>query len=395
MAAWAHGFDSDLAPRWAGPPRWPGLWIPVIVSLAIQVAPLFFLLRFNTRLPTLDSPGEFLLAVGILSIGPIALIAARRFPGPVVAIVAAAAALAILYGGEDWPPYVSLGFAIIAAIVGSARIWAWVSVAIAWVTTLVVALSFGTSWAPVRITGVTLGILVFFGIGEAIRGRREHFEEFRRQATQRRLSAEQAERVRLARELHDVLAHSLSQINVQAGVGLHLMASQPEKAADALANIKLTSKTALDEVRSVLGILRADGNPDAPLVPEPDLSRLAGLAASVTQQGVAVTMEEDLTTIPPAAIQLAIFRIAQESLTNVVRHAQATSATVTLHEDHGEYVLTISDNGTAAPSGTEPGRGLLGMRERAELYGGAFRAERRAQGGFEVEARFPIPEARA
>jgi hypothetical protein len=126
----------------------------------------------------------------------------------------------------------------------------------------------------------------------------------------------QAERVRIARELHDVLAHSLSQINVQAGVGLHLMDKQPEKAAAALASIKETSKTALDEVRSVLGVLRAEGgaDPSAPLVPEPDLARLAGLAASVTSQGIDVSLDNRFGAVPQA-VQLAVYRIVQESLT--------------------------------------------------------------------------------
>jgi signal transduction histidine kinase len=204
----------------------------------------------------------------------------------------------------------------------------------------------------------------------------------------------QAERVRLARELHDVLAHSLSQINVQAGVGLHLMESQPQKAADALASIKLTSKTALDEVRSVLGILRSDGDPDAPLVPEPDLARLPGLAASVTEQGVAVTISDGIGAPPPAATQLAIYRIVQESLTNVLRHAHATAATVTLAETGGDYVVAIADDGTGTGQGDGSGRGLLGMRERAELLGGTFSADRRTGGGFEVRVRIPMKEAR-
>ena len=132
-----------------------------------------------------------------------------------------------------------------------------------------------------------------------------------------------------------MLAHSLSQINVQAGVGLHLMDKQPQQAAAALASIKEVSKTALDEVRSVLGILRSEdgADPGAPLVPEPDLSRLPGLAASVTAQGVTVELQNSLTAPPPAAAQLAIYRIVQESLTNVVRHAQATRATVSISAD--------------------------------------------------------------
>ncbi|HEU4849264.1 MAG TPA: sensor histidine kinase [Terrimesophilobacter sp.] len=385
----SHGYGR----RGTGPPRWVALWVPVIVSFAIQVLPVLLPRRFGPVLAPIAHPREFAFALLIMTVGPLALIAARRFPGPVVAVTAAGASIAMLFGGQDWPPYIALGFAIVSAIVRGARMWAWISVGAAWLTTLVWALAIGVAWHPLRIAGVTLGILIVFGIGEGLRTRREQFAEYRRIAAERRSSELQAERVRLARELHDVLAHSLSQINVQAGVGLHLMESQPQKAADALASIKLTSKTALDEVRSVLGILRSDGNPDAPLVPEPDLSRLPGLAASVTSQGVTVALDDSLTEPPPAATQLAIYRIVQESLTNVLRHAKATAATVRIAEDGGEYVVTVVDDGTAAgASGPADGdgRGLLGMRERAELLGGSFQAGRGPGGGFRVEARIPM-----
>ena len=226
---------------------------------------------------------------------------------------------------------------------------------------------------PSSIAGTTLGILIVMGIGEGIRNRRERILEYRSRAEQRKQSEVQAERMRIARELHDVLAHSLSQINVQAGVGLHLMDKQPQQAAAALASIKEVSKTALDEVRSVLGILRSEdgADPSAPLVPEPDLSRLPGLAASVTAQGVAVELQNSLTAPPPAAVQLAIYRIVQESLTNVVRHAQATRATVSVSAADGSYRVQVADNGTGAGN-RGLGRGLTGMRERAELLGGTL-----------------------
>ena len=179
-----------------------------------------------------------------------------------------------------------------------ARIWAWISIAVCWIVSITFAGVLGREeWTPFRIAGTTLGILIVFGIGESIRTRRDRASEFRRLATERRQSAVQGERVRIARELHDVLAHSLSQINVQAGVGLHLMEKQPEKAADALASIKETSKTALDEVRSVLGMLRAEGgtSADAPLVPEPDLDRLPSLVEASSRDELEVRLDDRLT----------------------------------------------------------------------------------------------------
>lgn len=391
---YTHGYQRYLRghQRWRRHSRGVTLWLPVVVSFLFQVVPV--LIPRGYWLGTSDGyTGVWLLGLIIMLIGPVALVAARRFPGPVVAVVALASTLSVVVGGQDLPPYVALGFAVVSAIVRGARIWAWVSVGVTWALSLWLIVSIGTQWYPFRIAAVTLAILVLFGIGEAIRNRREHLEEYAKDLAQRQQSEVQAERVRIARELHDVLAHSLSQINVQAGVGLHLMDSQPDQARQALASIKLASKSALDEVRSVLGALRSgEGtDPSAPLVPEPDLTRLSGLVESFSSQGIAVSVSNALTTAPPAAIQLALYRIIQESLTNVGRHAQATAATVELHEADGFYAVTITDNGAAHGVAVEVGRGLMGMRERAELLGGTFDAGR-GDSGFTVRATIPMKE---
>ena len=363
------------------------LVIPFIVSLLLQVpAAVFWAVR---------GPGHFdWISIVLALLGPLALLFRRRYPGPVVAFVAAAACADFFLSNQNGgPPFVALAFAIILAIRGGARLWAWIAVGTAWVGTVTAGLLLGVNWQPARIAITTLGILVTFGIGEGMRTRRENYEEFRRVVAQRKQSEVQAERVRIARELHDVLAHSLSQINVQAGVGLHLMDKQPEKAAQALASIKETSKTALDEVRSVLGVLRAEGgqDPSAPLVPEPDLSRLPGLVASVTSQGVEVSLTTDVTDAPKA-VQLAVYRIVQESLTNVVRHAKATRATVSVSADAGEYVVVVDDNGKGLTDASTGGRGLLGMHERAELLGGTLTTGASPLGGLQVTARIPVKE---
>ena len=224
--------------------------------------------------------------------------------------------------------------------------------------------------------------------------RREHFQSLRRSAQSRRLDAEQRERVRIARELHDVLGHSLSQINVQAGVGLHLIDTQPEKAAEALASIKATSKNALDEVRMVLGILRSDGAGEsaAPLAPEPDLAGIPALIETFRNQGMDVTYVNalDAESAAPAATQLALYRICQEALTNVLRHAGSSAASVFIGVDQSGYLLSVTDDGPALHRAIIPGGGLLGMRERAELLGGSLRYGAGANGGFQVEARIPL-----
>ncbi|MDJ0335373.1 sensor histidine kinase [Salinibacterium sp. G-O1] len=363
------------------------LLMPVILSLLVQLpANLFWLAQYRSVAAW--------ISVGLAVLGPLALLLIRRHPGPVVAFVSLAACLDFvlserMQGGQ----FLALAFAIILSIARGARIWAWISVGVGWVGTITVGLLTGTDWHPARIAVTTLGILITFGIGEGLRSRREHIVEFRREQLQRQQTEVQAERVRIARELHDVLAHSLSQINVQAGVGLHLMEKQPAKAAEALASIKETSKTALDEVRSVLGLLRAEAgqDPSAPLVPEPDLSRLAGLVASVSSQGVDVTLDSNVTEAPKAA-QLAIYRIVQESLTNVVRHAQASSVHVRVAADDHDYVVTVGDDGRGMSESPVSGRGLLGMRERAELLGGSLDVGTAPGGGTLITARIPHTE---
>ncbi len=366
-------------------PPWATLWLPVVISLVVHLLGAMWTIRATGFDP---------LVVGIALVGPLALVGARRFPGPVVAVVAGAALADLFLTPHGGPPYFALAFAVVGAIVRGARVWAWVSVGVCWLVGIALAIWWPVAaWTPGRIAGTTLGILVVFGVGEAMRTRRERLAEFRRLASQREQSEVQAERVRIARELHDVLAHSLSQINVQAGVGLHLMERQPDKAAEALASIKETSKTALDEVRAVLGALRADGPADAPLVPEPGLDRLPALVAGI--RGVDVTLDDRIDGAPKP-VQLALYRIVQESLTNVTRHANARTAAVRLWADESDFHVEIVDDGVgpAAPASETGGRGLLGMRERAELLGGRLTAgpahpDASRGGGYRVAATIP------
>jgi signal transduction histidine kinase len=405
----AHGWWSEHPPEWHAPwwdpeaesrrfnrrsSRSFRLLAPVILSLLVQLPTVF--VHWRAGQPPMfvrwASPMEFALEIGIALIGPLALLGARRFPGPVVAIVAVAASIDLLRAeGADGPPYIALAFAIGSAIIRDARVWAWVTIAASWIGTLAIAYTLGLAWQPWRVAGITIGILLVVGLAEGVRTRRMNIADGARRVAARRQNEVQAERVRIARELHDVLAHSLSQINVQAGVALHLIDKQPSKARDALSSIKDTSKTALDEVRSVLGVLRAEGGPDAPLVPEPDLSRLPRLAESTIAQGVDVQLETSVTDVSKP-IQLALYRIVQESLTNIVRHAAASRATVTLREVGDTYELVVSDDGAGAKASArsgEGGRGLLGMRERAELLGGTLDAGPGSDGGFDVRATIP------
>lgn len=227
-------------------------------------------------------------------------------------------------------------------------------------------------------------------IAELARVRREQWEHARveREKAARRRADE--ERLRIARELHDVLAHSISVINVQAGVGLALLDTDPEQARTALTTIKSASKEALGEVRQVLDTLRTPG--DAPRAPAPGLDRLPELVDQAAGAGLTVDVTTDgaRTTLPPGA-DLAAFRIVQEALTNVVRHSGSRHARVQLSYGVRMLTLTVDDDGpsTHADAGGS-GNGLAGMRERAAALGGTIEAGPRADGGFRVVAELPL-----
>ncbi|GAA1215009.1 sensor histidine kinase [Rhodoglobus aureus] len=348
-----------------------------------------------------DNFGASSVALILLAIvGPALLIWARRYPGPIIALMSTAAAADFLLGySVISPPYLALAFAIVIAISRGARSWTWISLIVVWEVTLLAALLAGIALEPPRIVVTTLGLLLVLGFAESNRRRAEHFVQFQQEFADRRDSEMRAERVRIARELHDVLAHSLSQINVQAGVGLHLMNKQPEQAEAALASIKSSSKEALDEVRSLLGMLRTEGTGDdgdgddgdaVPPVPEPDLSRLNSLVESVRSHGLEVQLTCEVSSETPTAVQLALYRIVQESLTNIVRHANATDVSVSVGYDDGDYLVTIADNGEGIDDSVDnEGRGLLGMRERADLLGGTLNLGESVAGGALVTARIP------
>jgi signal transduction histidine kinase len=223
----------------------------------------------------------------------------------------------------------------------------------------------------------------------------------RETAAERERTAVASERLRIARELHDVLAHSLSAINVQAGVGLHLLEKNPGQAREALSNIRDTSKEALAEVRTVLGIVREGTSPPAPgtlpeaapLAPTWDLTGLRQLADQARAEGldVAVELAPDVRDLPDHVAGV-VHRVVQESLTNVRRHAPSARL-VTLRVTRGDGVeVVVADDGVVSGRPIEPGYGLLGMRERVEGAGGTLTAGPRGDGtGWEVRARLPAP----
>lgn len=409
-----RGAPSWGGPPWGGPPQWATqselerrrppagfvLVAPVVISLLVQVpAAIGIALWQHVAWPLA------LLHLALAAAGPLALLGARRYPGPTVAAVSLAALADFLLAPDVGPPYVALLFAIVLAVARGAVIWAAVSVAAVWVAAVVTGAMFGITWSPLRIAFTTLVLGVCFGIGWFVRTRRARLAAYRAEALRRRESAEERERMRIARELHDVIGHALSQINVQASVGLHLMDRDAEQARSALAHIKETSRTALEEVRSVLGVIR-DG--EAPLVPQAELAELPRLVRGLAAPGFTVHLDDRLAAPPGRAVQFAAYRIAQEALTNVVRHAEAGRAEVVLERLDDELVVTVDDDGTGpGPMGGElagdpvtglgvaatEGRGILGMRERAALLGGAVEIGVSPLGGTRVTARLPWSDA--
>jgi signal transduction histidine kinase len=243
------------------------------------------------------------------------------------------------------------------------------------------------------ILAVTAWLLVILAGSEAMRGRRERAVEARRLRAEETRRRADEERLRIARELHDVLAHNISMINVQSGVALHLIDEKPEQARIALAAINEASADALREVRSVLRALRGSGE-QPPRTPATGLGRLEDLVSGAAAGGIDVSLNVrgDRRQLP-ATVDLAAFRIVQEALTNIVRHAGTNAARVEI--DYGERELTvqIDDEGTGGSSsnGVGTGNGIVGMRERATALGGELEAGPRATGGFRVRARLPLP----
>jgi signal transduction histidine kinase len=234
-------------------------------------------------------------------------------------------------------------------------------------------------------------------LGDNIGTRRAYFDELEekaarlereREANIKRAAAE--EQARISRELHDVIAHNVSVMTVQAAAARDVFDADPSRAREALASIESTGRAALTELRRLLSAVRDGGQPE--LAPQPGLDALEELASQVRRAGLAVELNIAGTRPPlPAALDLSAYRIVQEALTNTLKHASASRAWVDVRFGPSEVDVTIRDDGVgAAANGAASGRGLVGMRERVELFGGQLEAGPRAGGGYAVSARLPL-----
>jgi len=254
-------------------------------------------------------------------------------------------------------------------------------------------------------TALVAAIAAWF-VGDSVRVRRAYLDGLAEQARQRqreiiersqRSVAE--ERLLIARELHDVVAHSLSVIAVQSGVGRHVIDEHPTQAKKALAAVEVTSRNSLIELRRMLGVLRQDNEQPATLVPAPGIHSLDPLLEQVRTAGIDVVLklESAFTDKLSPTMDLTIYRIIQEALTNVVKHAGPASVVVELRDESDALVLEVVDDGggglPAYPTTVDEQivhHGIVGMRERVALFGGELLTGVRPEGGFVVRARFPL-----
>ena len=345
--------------------------------------------------------GTLALAYALALLHTLPLAARRRFPGAVLGI-SVASGLAVAALGV--PPFV-LGVAILVAVYSVAAYGdRWVSLAglaAAAVGLAAVQLTPGRVQAPTVVSnGLVIGAAWllghFVGVRRAYTARLERTAELERARAELARRAVVEERLRLARELHDVVAHSISVIAVQSGVGAHVAATQPEEAAKALAAIEVTSRAALTELRRLLGVLRQEGEPQGSLAPVPGLADLDGLLAEVAKAGLGVRLRVEGTPSPlPAGVDLSAYRIVQEALTNVVKHAGPARAQVVVGYRDQDVRVEVTDDGRGVTAPTSNGRarvghGLIGMRERVQVFGGDLEVGPRPGGGFRVAARLPL-----
>jgi signal transduction histidine kinase len=329
----------------------------------------------------------------LLAAGGASLLARRRYP---VGVLAVTLAVAIWPGmaSQAHLIWLALIVAFFTAVQARQRAAAVASLVIGYVASIWPPWLIGSPGHASAGFAVGLAILLLFllAVAEVIRARgqrtaaleQSHQEELRRRAGE--------ERMRIARDLHDVVAHNISVINVQANTALHLMDRQPDRARSALTTINEVSGQALVELRSVLGVLRAVDE-GAPRAPAPGLARLGDLADTAAAAGLAVRVEESGQRVPlPADVDLAAYRIVQEALTNSARHSGGTNAIIRIVYGEDTLEVEVDDDGAWRPPGQPhgTGSGIAGMTERAAALGGTLQAGPRPGGGFAVRARLPL-----
>ncbi|MFC0005860.1 sensor histidine kinase [Micromonospora siamensis] len=326
-------------------------------------------------------------ALALVTVAVLALAARRLVPRATLAVVTAAVSAYLVLGY----PYGPVLLAVLVAVGTVAVRLPLRPAALAAAAALVVLLahlvwSRGERPGWFGVLPGSAWVVVPFALGVAVRANRESVERTRTEQARRQADEE---RLRIAQEVHDVVGHGLAAISMQADIALHLMPRQPEQAVTALTAISRTSREALDELRVTLGAVRRGAERE----PVPGLARLDALVGRLAGAGLRVELRVtgEPADLPPP-VDLAAYRVAQEALTNVLRHAGVDRAAVTVRHAPGEVSVEVTDAGTGGEGGA--GHGLAGMRERVAALGGELAAGPLPGGGFRVYARLPVEPAR-
>lgn len=379
--------------QWIG--RWQSNPWRVDLALALLVGTIVITGTYFAGQNQPDRRALDPVAFGLLAAGAAALVFRRHNPAWVLIFANALTLFYLLLDYPKGPNFLTTLLAFISAVMQGQRLIAWAVLAAEFLLFPWLPYFLGNEVAPTSggLVGLAGWLLVLATVTELAHLRQQRIMRSREEAARRRAGEE---RLRIARELHDVLGHNISLISVQANVALHLMDQQPEQARLALSVIKDASKDALRELRSVLEVLRQE-NEAPPRSPSPGLANLSDLVSRASEAGLQVHTEVsgDLKRLP-ASVDLAAFRILQEALTNVLRHSGQTRSSVYVTCNEQELMLRIeneaatdgSREGYRDTSGT--GQGILGMKERATALGGVVEAGLRPEGGFRVCARLPL-----
>jgi signal transduction histidine kinase len=339
-------------------------------------------------------PGVVSVLMTTLAVGP--LVVRRRYPLSVLALTLAGLLLLVATRNTVGASTLGCTIALYTVIAVAPRRRAVIGVAM-----MAVGIAVGLAMRPVDLSagGAVVTTVIFTGsavLGYTVRERRERFEAEMVSAEERADRSAADERLRLTRELHDIIGHAMSVMVVQAGVAERLLDTDRERARSAVVEIGATGRRSLAEMRQLIAALR-DDDPAAeeslPRDPVPTLAQLPALVAHVEAAGLPVTLTvQDSPADLPPGLELAAYRVVQEALTNCLKHAGASRACVDLHHEDGALHVTVVDNGrgrgaTVREPGT--GQGLVGMRERVAVHGGRLEAGPAPTGGFALHATFP------
>jgi signal transduction histidine kinase len=345
--------------------------------------------------PSWGSPKALGVALALASTVPIAWRA--RFPLSAAAIVLAANAACIYAAAPRQAAFQTLtAYSVGSRAEGRRALWMPPALVLASVPFFAAAVVHGQDSGNIIPSFVWL--LAAWATGRTVRSWRHKnvaLEQANRElAEQRELQAQAAvvvERGRIARELHDVVAHNVSMMVVQAGAAARVLHGDQPHVRNALEAIAATGRQTVDEMRTLLGVLRSGDEPGA-LAPQPGLAGLEQLVCGIRDAGLPVTLRIEGTPCPlPQALDLSAYRIVQEALTNTLKHAGPAQAQVTVRYADRAIELEITDTGTSTPAGQGTGHGLIGMRERVAMFGGELQATQAGSGGFTVRVRLPLP----